>query len=128
MPFIQWTLQTHKCRLMRGEVSVPFRDKFNFDLKHEVGEEVEFDDERMEFLFANGYCKRLEEQKAPAPSKPKAKKESKKKVLDETKDDDVKEEVTTDSENVTNNEPDEKAKSEQEAQAKIAEALAKAEK
>lgn len=117
---------------MRGEVIVPFRDKFNFDLKHEVGEEVEFDDERMETLFAYGYCKRLEEQKTLAPSKPKAKKERKKKVLEDTKEDDVKEEVvneekSTESEDA-NNEPDEKAKSEQEAQAKIAEALAKAEK
>lgn len=97
---------------MKGEVINRFRDKFHFNILYEVGAIVDFDEERMNDLFARKLCKKIEEQ----DKKPVSQKGGKEKqVLGSPKED----------EEPKGNELDEKTKSEQEAAEKIAKVTAK---
>lgn len=128
---------------MRGEVISPFRDKFHFNTIYEVGAVLDFDEERMNSLIERKLCKMLEVQNGNSSASPKDDKEikdtPKKEVLKEKKESKPKKEKTTkkdatesteetsEKENVEK-ELDEKAKSEQEAAKKIAEAMSQAQK
>lgn len=128
---------------MRGEVISPFRDKFHFNTIYEVGAILDFDEERMNSLIERKLCKMLEVQNGNSSASPKDDKEikdtPKKEVLKEKKESKPKKEKTTkkdatesteetsEKENVEK-ELDEKAKSEQEAAKKIAEAMSQAQK
>jgi hypothetical protein len=105
--------------MKKGKVISPFRDKFHFNVAYEVGAVVEFDDERMQSLFDRQLCEEIKESEStPAPKK--TKKTSKKdadKVESETS-----EKPEAQTEEVSAEADDEKAKSEQAA----AEILAKA--
>ncbi len=128
---------------MRGEVISPFRDKFHFNTIYEVGAILDFDEERMNSLIERKLCKMLEVQGSNSSASPKDDKEikdaPKKEVLKEKKESKPKKEKTpkkdaaesteetSEKENVEK-ELDEKAKSEQEAAKKIAEAMSQAQK
>ena len=121
---------------MRGEVISPFRDKFHFNTIYEVGAILDFDEERMNSLIERKLCKMLEAQddnhSAPLKDDKEIKDTPKKEVLNDGKENPVKEEEkkseeTSQKENVEE-ELDEKAKSEQEAAKKIAEAMSQAQK
>ena len=128
---------------MRGEVISPFRDKFHFNTIYEVGAVLDFDEERMNSLIERKLCKMLEVQGSNSSASPKDDKEikdaPKKEVLKEKKESKPKKEKTpkkdaaesteetSEKENVEK-ELDEKAKSEQEAAKKIAEAMSQAQK
>ena len=153
---------------MRGEVISPFRDKFHFNTIYEVGAILDFDEERMNSLIERKLCKMLEVQddnhSAPLKDDKEIKDTPKKEVLNDGKENPVKEEEkkpeetpkkevlkkkkkeskpkkektpkkdaaesteeTSEKENVEE-ELDEKAKSEQEAAKKIAEAMSQAQK
>lgn len=128
---------------MRGEVISPFRDKFHFNTIYEVGAILDFDEERMNSLIERKLCKMLEVQNDNSSASPKDDKEikdtPKKEVLKEKKESKTKKEKTpkkdaaesteetSEKENVEE-ELDEKAKSEQEAAKKIAEAMSQAQK
>ena len=128
---------------MRGEVISPFRDKFHFNTIYEVGAILDFDEERMNSLIDRKLCKMLEVQDGNHSASPKDDKEikdaPKKEVLKEKKESKPKKEKTpkkdaaesteetSEKENVEE-ELDEKAKSEQEAAKKIAEAMSQAQK
>ena len=161
---------------MRGEVISPFRDKFHFNTIYEVGAVLDFDEERMNSLIERKLCKMLEVQddnhSAPLKDDKEIKDTPKKEVLNDGKENPVKEEEkkpeetpkkevlkekkeskpkkekkeskpkkektpkkdaaesteeTSEKENVEE-ELDEKAKSEQEAAKKIAEAMSQAQK
>ena len=115
---------------MRGEVISPFRDKFHFNTIYEVGAILDFDEERMNSLIERKLCKMLEVQNGNSSAHPKDDKEikdtpkkertSKKDAAESTEENSKKENV----EEVL----DEKAKSEQEAAKKIAEAMSQAQK
>lgn len=128
---------------MRGEVISPFRDKFHFNTIYEVGAILDFDEERMNSLIERKLCKMLEVQddnhSAPLKDDKEIKDTPKKEVLKEKKESKPKKEKTSkkdaaesteensQKENVEE-ELDEKAKSEQEAARKIAEAMSQAQK
>lgn len=128
---------------MRGEVISPFRDKFHFNTIYEVGAILDFDEERMNSLIERKLCKMLEVQddnhSAPLKDDKEIKDTPKKEVLKEKKESKPKKEKTSkkdaaesteenfQKENVEE-ELDEKAKSEQEAAKKIAEAMSQAQK
>ena len=128
---------------MRGEVISPFRDKFHFNTIYEVGAILDFDEERMNSLIDRKLCKMLEVQDGNHSASPKDDKEitvaPKTEVLKEKKESKPKKEKTpkkdaaesteetSEKENVEE-ELDEKAKSEQEAAKKIAEAMSQAQK
>ena len=144
---------------MRGEVISPFRDKFHFNTIYEVGAILDFDEERMNSLIERKLCKMLEVQDGNHSASPKDDKEikdaPKREVLNDGKENPVKEEEkkpeetpkeskpkkektpkkdavesteeTSEKENVEE-ELDEKAKSEQDAAKKIAEAMSQAQK
>lgn len=112
---------------MRGEVICQFRDKFHFNTIYEVGAIVDFDEKRMKDLIARKLCQKIKEQEkeeTPVPTtndkEQEAPKASESKVEEAVQEDAVKE--------ATNDELDEKAKSEQEAAKKIAEATKKSKK
>ena len=152
---------------MRGEVISPFRDKFHFNTIYEVGAILDFDEERMNSLIERKLCKMLEVQddnhSAPLKDDKEIKDTPKKEVLNDGKENPVKEEEKKSeetpkkevlkekkeskpkkektskkdaSESTGENfqkenveeELDEKAKSEQEAAKKIAEAMSQAQK
>ena len=128
---------------MRGEVISPFRDNFHFNTIYGVGAILDFDEERMNSLIERKLCKMLEVQDDNHSAPPKDDKEikdtPKKEVLKEKKESKPKKEKSSkkdaaesteenfQKENVEE-ELDEKAKSEQEAAKKIAEAMSQAQK
>ena len=81
---------------MRGEVISPFRDKFHFTTIYEVGAILDFDEERMNSLIERKLCKMLEVQGSNSSASPKDDKEikdaPKKEVLNDGKENPVKEE------------------------------------
>lgn len=81
---------------MRGEVISPFRDKFHFNTIYEVGAVLDFDEERMNSLIERKLCKMLEVQGSNSSASPKDDKEikdaPKKEVLNDGKENPVKEE------------------------------------
>lgn len=81
---------------MRGEVISPFRDKFHFNTIYEVGAILDFDEERMNSLIERKLCKMLEVQGSNSSASPKDDKEIKdalkKEVLNDGKENPVKEE------------------------------------
>ena len=81
---------------MRGEVISPFRDKFHFNTIYEVGAILDFDEERMNSLIERKLCKMLEVQGSNSSASPKDDKEikdaPKKEVLNDGKENPVKEE------------------------------------
>ena len=81
---------------MRGEVISPFRDKFHFNTIYEVGAILDFDEERMNSLIERKLCKMLEVQNGNGSAPPKDDKEikdtPKKEVLNDGKENPVKEE------------------------------------
>lgn len=80
---------------MRGEVISQFRDKFHFNTVYEVGAILDFDEERMNSLIERKLCKMLEVQGSNSSASPKDDKEikdaSKKEVLNDGKENPVKE-------------------------------------
>ena len=145
---------------MRGEVISPFRDKFHFNTIYEVGAILDFDEERMNSLIERKLCKMLEVQNGNGSAPPKDDKEikdtPKKEVLNDGKENPVKEEekkseetpkkeVLKDKKRTSKKDAaesteenskkenveevlDEKAKSEQDAAKKIADAISHAQK
>ena len=128
---------------MRGEVISPFRDKFHFNTIYEVGAILDFDEERMNSLIERKLCKMLEVQddnhSAPLKDDKEIKDTPKKEVLKEKKESKPKKEKTSKKDAAESTEEnsqkenveevlDEKAKSEQEAAKKIAEAMSQAQK
>ncbi len=118
---------------MKGEVIRQFRDKFHYNTLYEVGTVVDFDEERMADLFARKLCKKIEgAEETPAPATQKNEKEDKKKLEARKEEPKVEEVAETTEDEATeeqvSEELDEKAKSEQEAAKKIAEATKKANK
>ena len=81
---------------MRGEVISPFRDKFHFNTIYEVGAVLDFDEERMNSLIERKLCKMLEVQDCNHSASPKDDKEikdaPKREVLNDGKENPVKEE------------------------------------
>lgn len=81
---------------MRGEVISPFRDKFHFNTIYEVGAVLDFDEERMNSLIERKLCKMLEAQgdnhSAPLKDDKEIKDTPKKEVLNDGKENPVKEE------------------------------------
>lgn len=81
---------------MKGEVISPFRDKFHFNTVYEVGAILDFDEERMNSLIERKLCKMLEVQGSNSSASPKVDKEikdaPKKEVLNDGKENPVKEE------------------------------------
>ena len=81
---------------MRGEVISQFRDKFHFNTIYEVGAVLDFDEERMNSLIERKLCKMLEVQGSNSSASPKDDKEikdaPKKEVLNDGKENPVKEE------------------------------------
>ena len=81
---------------MRGEGISPFRDKFHFNTIYEVGAILDFDEERMNSLIERKLCKMLEVQGSNSSASPKDDKEikdaPKKEVLNDGKENPVKEE------------------------------------
>lgn len=81
---------------MRGEVISPFRDKFHFNTIYEVGAILDFDEERMNSLIERKLCKMLEVQddnhSAPLKDDKEIKDTPKKEVLNDGKENPVKEE------------------------------------
>lgn len=116
---------------MKGEVICQFRDKFHYNTIYEIGSVVDFDEERMADLFARKLCKKIEgKEETPSPKsdkeeekKPVAKKEAESKADEPAEATEA--EATEEQSDVV---LDEKAKSEQEAAKKIAEAVKKSKK
>lgn len=81
---------------MRGEVISPFRDKFHFNTIYEVGAILDFDEERMNSLIERKLCKMLEVQddnhSAPLKDDKEIKDTPKKEVLNDGKENPIKEE------------------------------------
>ena len=128
---------------MRGEVISPFRDKFHFNTIYEVGAILDFDEERMNSLIERKLCKMLEVQNDNGSAPPKDDKEikdtPKKEVLKEKKESKPRKEKTPKKDAAESTEEnsqkenveevlDEKAKSEQDAAKKIADAMSQAQK
>lgn len=128
---------------MRGEVISPFRDKFHFNTIYEVGAILDFDEERMNSLIERKLCKMLEAQNGNSSVPPKDDKEikdtPKKEVLKEKKESKPRKEKTPKKDAAESTEEnsqkenveevlDEKAKSEQDAAKKIADAMSQAQK
>ena len=128
---------------MRGEVISPFRDKFHFNTIYEVGAILDFDEERMNSLIERKLCKMLEVQNGNGSAPPKDDKEikdtPKKEVLKEKKESKPRKEKTPKKDTAESTEEaskkenveevlDEKAKSEQDAAKKIADAMSQAQK
>ena len=68
---------------MKVEVTSPFLDKFNSSRTYNVGEVVEFDDERANNLIARGLAKAFAEPVAePVVEKPVVKKPRKRKTAE----------------------------------------------
>lgn len=112
---------------MKGKVICQFRDKFHFNTIYEVGAIVDFDEKRMIDLIDRKLCQKIKEQEkkeTPVPAtddkEQETPKTSESKVEETAQKDAVKED--------SNDELDEKAKSEQEAAKKIAEATKKSKK